>query len=150
MRELRELRFRVWDGRMIQPCIEFRGNTVSWVIAERGYGEVHENRVLMQYTGKKDIDGAEIYEGDLVDGESQYEENFPRAVFWHRKLAGWYIGDEIDCTALHAIDNIKVVGNIFEGITLDKDLPPEEDDQDDFNINDIIGRPEDNGTDSTE
>lgn len=67
---MREIKFRAWDSesnRMIHQAAglcEFFGDAS----AVSGYGNdnVPENITLMQFTGLKDKDGKELYEGDLV------------------------------------------------------------------------------------
>lgn len=52
---MREIKFRAWDGK---EMIESFDRTYDW--------ENRENFTLMQFTGLKDKNGKEIYEGDIV------------------------------------------------------------------------------------
>jgi uncharacterized phage protein (TIGR01671 family) len=67
---VRELKFRIWDyEKMTTPAIEIYGNTTKssmWSVVQHGYGEASSERIIMQYTGVKDKDDKEIYEGDIV------------------------------------------------------------------------------------
>lgn len=57
---MREIKFRAWDGyRMTLAGIAFSNST--------GLMTTPAKDILMQYTGLKDKNGKEIYEGDIID-----------------------------------------------------------------------------------
>lgn len=68
----RNFKFRVWDGKAFLTADDFclfpedNGNFLPRRIGE--YGSLHdiENAIIQQSTGVKDINGNEIYEGDIV------------------------------------------------------------------------------------
>ena len=69
---MREIKFRAWDGERLRKV-----NTIGWVdgdvdfVTTPRYSGPAEDFTLMQYTGLKDKNGIEIYEGDaLRDSES--------------------------------------------------------------------------------
>ena len=63
---MREIKFRAWDGNtMSQPDYIDDEGKASY---HRDYEEpsTYVNEIVMQYTGLKDKNGVEIYEGDII------------------------------------------------------------------------------------
>lgn len=105
---MREIKFRAWDNdKMDYSPATYVSDTSSINDAISNY--VNAGTQLMQYTGLKDKNGVEIYEGDVLSG------NF--IVVWHDN--GFYLHQpEIfnDTFYMPFTDRYKaeVIGNIYE------------------------------------
>lgn len=113
---MREIKFRAWDEQ--NKVMEYKVNVNDGKPVKYGYqwfnhGNTIHDSELMQYTGLKDKNGKEIYEGDLikVDDEHLY-------IICFRVQDSGYIGsneygyDEQDLCYLAC--NYEVIGNIYE------------------------------------
>lgn len=70
----------------------------------------NENFRILEYTGNKDVDGKEIYEGDILllidDCSIEYRSNYKVEVKWS--------GSDYDCFWFDPPSSFKIIGNIFE------------------------------------
>lgn len=122
---MRELKFRVWDKVKEEFYYPLAGLHASYV--------VNENYVVQQYTGLKDLNGKEIYDGDIIkstyidcspEGRMDYEEHI-RVVEWDSHDLKWGIKNpkvKTWCYYEHLAFSLgsKVIGNIFENPELIK------------------------------
>lgn len=120
---MRELKFRAWDKES------------KWMIEQENLNySILENREehrfeLMQYTGLKDKNGKEIYEGDIVKFNHWVYDDAKRKrnlsygeIMWDGD--GWIIESRRYTGSLWKIKNtevIEVIGNIYENPELIKD-----------------------------
>lgn len=115
----REIKFRCWDTENKQMLDvqeldwqdSYDGQPMIRTTMYNDYFDT-EDVILMQYTGLKDKNGKEIYEGDIVksyyyidtpDGE---QERYNKKVIKYNDVLCEY---NID-----AFENIEVIGNIYE------------------------------------
>ncbi len=117
---MRELKFKGWNNeikKMIEPHDLYQ-NGIYWP----KFGK--RDLELMQYTGIKDKNGTEIYEGDIVLFHGQYDKKklIEEVIFKYGSffVAGYRIG-EIFTILKNKNDVIKVIGNKYENPELLED-----------------------------
>ena len=126
---MREIKFRAWDNRYkrmvtfdkgyrLQLQMDAQGNT-SWCVDDVSLkvrtmsswdGEGH---ILMQFTGLKDKNGKEIFEGDIVDAEGE-----TNIVKWDDRFCAFVLryqnGELNHFFHQRPVDNLRIIGNIYE------------------------------------
>lgn len=139
---MNNLKFRAWDAlhnEMVYSdqedtfYINTKGVLFMYAIpkSESGIGATiyHKDYNVMQYTGKVDCSGVNIYDGDIVDLGQTVNGCNTFIVFWDEERLGWSVkygcdmatprNYEYDLTEFFAIDEytgegLKVIGNIYE------------------------------------
>jgi uncharacterized phage protein (TIGR01671 family) len=94
---MREIKFRAWDkvnGNMVLVrSISFEKGLVSRIDYQEDISSLYTNdmnkMILMQYTGLKDKNGTEIYEGDIVGEEGVYK--FLDREGWEPSTGNWKV-----------------------------------------------------------
>jgi len=134
---MREIKFRAWDREKkemirfdgISFCSEYDFLSFSADKVDCLYGREIESCEFMQFTGLKDRNGKEIFEGDVVKGsipDSEHDEPFNKAQIKYIGSSfcltrmkqrefdvndGLYLGDLESCVLNKSIE---VIGNIYE------------------------------------
>lgn len=103
---MREIKFRAWWKDTMKPIPNFTDDYVIDACNEDIF-------IVCQYTGLKDKNGVEIYEGDIVSWVSMFNPYAKRkidAVEWS-DLGGWMLMPY--CHEPHQAI-LEVIGNIYE------------------------------------
>ena len=123
------MKYRLWckdknewekDDWVILP----NGN-LMWVEYGNLVGGVYmKNHVLVKSTEFKDIEGKEIYEGDIIRYWDNFDERYKLAIIKFDKGSFIMTNDRInwDIGLINKDDKIKIVGNIYENKDLIKDM----------------------------
>lgn len=110
---MRELKFRCWDTRNNRWCdidswlppfpTTFNLNEIFSFAEKHGI-------CIQQYTGFKDRDGKEIYEGDILD--SLYGESVGDQTAYEIRWAKCYAGERWCEFLVRAEDGAEIIGNL--------------------------------------
>ena len=119
----REIKFRVFDvlrkkmKRLYTISFEFSTDKGHLITAESEEGQTTDfayRFIIMQYTGKKDKNGKEIYEGDIIEKHfEKYEVLFHNCEWVFTKLKDYY-KEQFYKLNFFDENNFEIIGNIYE------------------------------------
>lgn len=87
----------------------------TMIIDDKGYSVMVDNGTIGEYTGLKDKNGVEVYEGDKVMHDNEWTEpDEIGVVTWNKDTASFQIKGHIPSSSMKRLDKMKVIGNIYE------------------------------------
>lgn len=120
----REIKFRIWaDNQFYYKCLV--GNTndtddkkytcpVVWLDDRKEWVNC-DNGIISQYTGIKDKNGVEVYEGDKVMFDYEWTKPDEIGVItWNKDTASFQIKGHIPSSSMKHLDRMKVIGNVWD------------------------------------
>jgi len=118
---VREIKFRAWDKKAGFMHEVYKIDFEEKCLMTETFGMLFDEAELMQYTGLKDKNGKEIYEGDII---KNYSKSFgAEFVTKEVKFTEFLLNYGYEHYEMGEIseDTYEVIGNIYENPELIKD-----------------------------
>lgn len=115
---MKELKFRAWDGKKMIEDVVPASETSIIEFYEYEWQET-EVKAVEQYTGLKDKNGKEIYEGDILIDDCGEPLEYWTVKYEYGKFVGETQGVIED---VYELTDLKVIGNVHENDDLLEEL----------------------------
>jgi len=119
---MREIKFRLWNNDT--KCMYAdSGLSIALGLNDAVQKALENNYIIMQYTGLKDKNGKEIYEGDILNSKNDgkdgcdvwdYKTHVNLIVRWNEKYAHLEGLPDHGEWSVHSFSRIEIIGNIHE------------------------------------
>ena len=133
---MRDIKFRAWDKKENDWFDEDGGDLYIELNGNINFGwngeimdDYTDRIILMQYTGLKDKNGVEIYEGGIVHWMTEFispmdmrtKHKIDINVEVHQKESGEWVMGKVGNTLFEELLDVEVIGNIYENPELLED-----------------------------
>lgn len=110
---MRDIKFRAWNKNTSKMVDLYKITPLALSMEQDGlFLPFSDDYVLMQYIGYKDLEGTEVYEGDIIKFPA---DNQPYVVKWIEHEGGWGVMyQSIQMGKPGIVEFMHVIGNIYE------------------------------------
>jgi uncharacterized phage protein (TIGR01671 family) len=120
---MRKIKFRAWNGTWMDNDFFIHSDGTAYDRAARTYDtpnteiETVGGMIIMQFTGLRDIQENDIYEGDIVQQCAGHSDSLKYQIGWRMDRCGFWL--YIDAAHPHldlstALSNLEIIGNVYE------------------------------------